>query len=116
MIVYQTRTIKCKPVGTVLIYLQLQLVQTHRQFHLLVQSGELKLPVSQENDSLRSFILQLEQKINDQERTINLMKLAKQETHSTNDHSPPKIRHSLQAHDASMHNLIIDNNGLSFEN
>jgi hypothetical protein len=72
--------------------------------------------VSQENDSLRSFILQLEQKINDQERTINLMKLAKQETHSTNDHSPPKIRHSLQAHDASIHNLIIDNNGLSFEN
>ena len=53
--------------------------------------------VSQEKDSLRSFILQLEQKINDQERTINLMKLAKQETHSTNDHSPPKIRHSFQA-------------------
>ena len=68
--------------------------------------------VSQENDSLRSFILQLEQKINDQERTINLMKLAKQETHSTNDHSPPKIRHSFQAHDASMHESIIDNNGL----
>ena len=68
--------------------------------------------VSQENDSLRSFILQLEQKINDQERTINLMKLAKQETHSTNDHSPPKIRHSFQARDASMHDSIIDNNGL----
>ena len=68
--------------------------------------------VSQENDSLRSFILQLEQKINDQERTINLMKLAKQETHSTNDHSPPKIRHSFQTRDASMHDSIIDNNGL----
>jgi hypothetical protein len=49
--------------------------------------------------------------INDQERTINLMKLAKQETHSTNDHSPPNIRHSFQTRDASMHDSIIDNNG-----
>jgi hypothetical protein len=40
------------------------------------------------------------------------MKLAKQETHSTNDHSPPKIRHLFQARDASMHDSIIDNNGL----
>jgi hypothetical protein len=37
------------------------------------------------------------------------MKLAKQETHSTNDHSPPKIRHSFQTRDASMHDSIIDN-------
>jgi hypothetical protein len=34
------------------------------------------------------------------------MKLAKQETHSTNDHSPPKIRHSFQTRDASMHGVF----------
>jgi hypothetical protein len=38
--------------------------------------------------------------------------ITQQETHSTNDHSPPKIRHSFQARDASMHDSIIDNNGL----
>ena len=40
------------------------------------------------------------------------MKLAKHETHLMNDHIPPKIRHSFQTHDAPMHDLIIDNNGL----